>query len=94
SIAARAASSLIGGSGGGDLYRIFAITERDDAKLRVLAIPRDFDAVAEEPFDPVYMGALYDLGVEVGQDGDAWLPHPPDFREYGQPVQPIPGPGG
>ncbi|MEL6198026.1 MAG: patatin-like phospholipase family protein [Pseudomonadota bacterium] len=94
SIAARAASSLIGGSGGGDLYRIFAITERDDAKLRVLAIPRDFDAVAEEPFDPVYMGALYDLGFEVGQDGDAWLPHPPDFREYGEPVQPIPGPGG
>ncbi|MEM8597907.1 MAG: patatin-like phospholipase family protein, partial [Pseudomonadota bacterium] len=79
SIAGRAASSLIGGSSTGDLYRIFAITERDDMELNVVAIPQDFDLEAEDLFDPVYMQALYDLGFEYGETGKGWLPHPPDF---------------
>jgi predicted acylesterase/phospholipase RssA len=78
-IAGAAASSLIGGSGGGDLYKIFAMAERDGSALNVLGIPRDFDMEAQEPFDPVYMKALYDLGYEYGLAGDRWLPHPPDF---------------
>ncbi|MEL6335795.1 MAG: patatin-like phospholipase family protein [Pseudomonadota bacterium] len=82
SIAARAASSLIGGSGGGDLYRLFAIAQRDGMDMNVLAIPRDFNAEAEELFDPVYMRELYELGYEIGLQGGSWLPHPPDFRPY------------
>lgn len=78
-IAGASASSLIGGSGGGDLYRILAIAERDGIDLNVLGIPAEFDAEAEELFDPVYMKALYDLGYEYGFAGDRWLPHPPDF---------------
>ncbi len=79
SIAGKAASSLIGGSGTGDVYRIFAITERDNADLNVIAIPRDFDGEPEEMFDPVYMGALYDLGYKAGLDATDWRPFPPDF---------------
>lgn len=78
-IAGASASSLIGGSGGGDLYRIFAMAERDDIDLNIIGIPVEFDAEAEEPFDPVYMKALYDLGFQKGLAGDGWLPHPPDF---------------
>lgn len=78
-IAAKAASSLIGGSGSGDVYRIYAVAERDDAKLAVIAIPTDFDAEPTEMFDPVYMSALYQLGYDQGFSGENWSPYPPDF---------------
>lgn len=81
-IAGAAASSLLGGSGGGDLYRIFAIAQRDGIDLKVLSIPPSFDAVATEPFDPVYMKALFDLGYEYGLAGDRWREGPPDFAPY------------
>lgn len=79
SIAGKAASSLIGGSGSGDLYRIFAVAQRDGIDLNIVGIPRDFDLEPEELFDPVYMGALYDLGYETGLEGEAWRPYPPDY---------------
>ena len=66
-IAGKAASSLIGGSGSGDIYRIFAVAERDGIDLDVTAIPRGFDAEADGMFDPDYMRAL----DEVGPDGRA-----------------------
>ncbi len=78
-IAGRAASSLIGGSGGGDVYKIFALAERDGVRLNLISIPPDFDAEPVEPFDPVYMRALFDLGVEAGLAGDRWLDRPLDF---------------
>ena len=79
SIAAASASSLIGGSSGGDLYRIFAMADRDDMTLNIVGIPVEFEAEAAEPFDPVYMQALFDLGFQMGLVGGHWLPHPPDF---------------
>ncbi|MEM9783528.1 MAG: patatin-like phospholipase family protein [Pseudomonadota bacterium] len=78
-IASRSASSLIGGSGTGDLYRIFAIAERDGAEMSVIQIPQDFDVEPEEAFDPVYMSSLYDLGFRLAVEGEAGLPHPPDW---------------
>lgn len=79
SIAGTAASSLIGGSGSGDIYRIMAIAERDGFDLHITAIPRAFDAEPEELFDPAYMGALYQLGYDEGLAGDRWRPYPPDY---------------
>ncbi|MEM9063590.1 MAG: patatin-like phospholipase family protein [Pseudomonadota bacterium] len=79
SIAGAAAGSLIGGSGTGDIYKIFAIAQRDDIDLQVLSIPKTFSLTAEEPFDPVYMKALFDLGYEFGLAGDRWQNKPPDF---------------
>lgn len=81
-IAARAASSLLSGSGSGDIYKIFAIAQRDGIDLNVLWIPEDFAVEAEEPFDPVYMKALYDLGYAHGLAGDRWSPYPPDFAPW------------
>ena len=79
SIAMAAVSSLIGGSGTGDIYKIFAIAERDAMGLNVVSIPRDFTLEPDEPFDPVYMTALYELGFEYGTVGGRWAETPPDF---------------
>ncbi|MFV0474262.1 MAG: patatin-like phospholipase family protein [Pikeienuella sp.] len=78
-VAQKAASSLIGGSGSGDVYRIFAIAERDRSSLNLISVPRDFAVEAEELFDPVYMGQLYELGYRMGLSGEGWSPYPPDF---------------
>jgi Patatin-like phospholipase len=82
SIAGTAASSLLGGSGTGDIYKIFAIAQRDKIDLNVMWIPRDFDKEASEPFDPVYMKSLYDLGYKIGLAGDHWSPEPPDYAPW------------
>ncbi len=81
-IAGAAASSLIGGSGTGDIYKIFAIAQRDHIALRIVSIPRDFTMEPAEAFDPVYMKALYDLGYEYGLSGDKWSPRPEDFATW------------
>ena len=81
-IAGSAISSLLGGAGAGDIYKIYAIAERDDMDLHVTWIPRDFDAISEEIFDPKYMKALYDLGYEHGLAGDRWIDRPPDFKPW------------
>ncbi|MEM9045251.1 MAG: patatin-like phospholipase family protein [Pseudomonadota bacterium] len=80
SIAGAAVSSLIGGSGSGDVYRIFAVGQRDDIDLNLTWIPQSFDLEPEEPFDKAYMTELYQLGYEQGLSGERWAPHPPDFR--------------
>ncbi len=82
SIAGRAVSTLIGGSGTGDIYKIYAIALRDGIDLEVVSIPPEFDMEPEELFDPVYMRRLYDLGYEMGLAGDFWQPRPPDFRPW------------
>lgn len=81
-IAGTAVSSLLGGSGAGDIYKIFAIAQRDDLDLNITWIPPDFDVPSDEVFDPVYMRALFDLGYEYGLAGDRWVPRPPDFRPW------------
>lgn len=81
-IAGRALSSLLSGSGSGDVYKIFAITQRDGIDLNVTMIPKEFDVEASEPFDPVYMRALYDLGYNTGQSGGAWSDFPPDYKPW------------
>lgn len=79
SVASAAISSLIGGSGTGDIYKIFAIARRDDIELEVVWIPREFDAEPGEAFDPVYMSKLFELGYRIGKEGGSWQPVPPDF---------------
>lgn len=82
SIAGAAVGSLIGGSGTGDIYKLYAIAQRDEVALEVVWIPRDFDVEPKEAFDPVYMKALYDLGYEFGRAGGRWSPLPPDFAPW------------
>ncbi|MEO1495027.1 MAG: patatin-like phospholipase family protein [Pseudomonadota bacterium] len=85
SIAGKAVSSLIGGSGTGDVYKIYAIAVRDGIDLRLLWVPRSFDVDAEEPFDPAYMTALYKLGRTLGAKGASWQNRPPNFTVNARP---------
>ena len=82
SIAGSAISSLLGGAGAGDIYKIFAIAQRDGMALNVTWVPRDFEMESEELFDPKYMKALYDIGYEYGLAGDRWLDRPPDYKPW------------
>jgi hypothetical protein len=41
--------------------------------FRVARVPADFDRVPAELFDPGYMRALFDRGVEAGRTGDGWI---------------------
>lgn len=79
SIAGRAASSLLSGAGSGDIYQIYTLTQRDGVDFNLVSIPDTFDLEPAETFDPVYMGALYELGLEYGRSGDQWTNTPPNY---------------
>jgi len=62
----------------GDINQIYAMTERDGAEFRLASIPASFTAQSAQPFDPVYMKALFEVGYRLGQQGNAWTRTPPD----------------
>jgi predicted patatin/cPLA2 family phospholipase len=78
-IAGRAISSLIRTQGIGDLYRIYALAERDGLNFNLAYIPAAFNEKPAEQFDPVWMRKLFDLGHEMAKDGYPWLEAPPDY---------------
>jgi predicted acylesterase/phospholipase RssA len=78
-IAGRAVSSLIQNQGNGDLYRIYAVTQRDKVDFNLAYIPASFDVPLPEPFDRHYMVELYNLGYEQGKAGYKWEKTPPGY---------------
>jgi hypothetical protein len=79
SIAGRAISSLIQTQGAGDLYRIYAIAQRDHVNYHLAYIPKSFTATHREEFDPAYMKALYQCGFDLAKKGYPWENKPPDL---------------
>lgn len=78
-IAGRAVSSLIQNQGNGDLYRIYAVTQRDKVEFNLAYIPATFDVPLPEPFDQHYMVELYNLGYAQGKAGYKWEKTPPGY---------------
>lgn len=76
-IAGRAVASLIQTQGTGDLYRIYAIAQRDGVDFNLAYIPATFDVPLPEPFDRHYMEELFKLGYEQGRAGYQWQKEPP-----------------
>ncbi len=76
SVTRRAASTLLHFSGIGDIGRIYLAAQRDGVAFRVAYIGRDFHAERRQPFDPVYMNALFDYGFALGRAGDHWRLEP------------------
>jgi hypothetical protein len=66
----------------GDLFRIFAATQREGSAFNWVTIPETFDLRGTEVFDPVKMSALYDLGYEVARRGPQWATLPPGLAEW------------
>jgi len=78
-IAGRTIDSLIRTQGIGDLYQIYALTERDGNEFNLAYIPPDFTEEPKEEFDPVYMGKLFDRGYQMAIGGYPWKKAPPGF---------------
>ena len=75
-----AVSSLIRGSGIGDTYRLFAITQRDDVKFSLTWIPAVIPCPdPTEVFDRPFMKCLFDFGGDYLRSGTAWRDRPPFF---------------
>jgi predicted acylesterase/phospholipase RssA len=79
SIAGRAVASLIHTQGIGDIYRMYATTQRDGVDFNLGFIPSSFNAPHKEEFDTEYMRQLYDVGYEMALKGYPWLKAPPGF---------------
>lgn len=77
SITGRAISSLINSQGIGDLYRIYATTERDGVDFNLAYIPKEFDAPHPEEFDTEYMRQLYAFAYDRAARGYPWAKLPP-----------------
>lgn len=78
-IAGRAIQSLILTQGVGDLYRIYAISQRDGVDYNLAFIPETFNAPHTEEFDMEYMRQLFSVGYERAVNGYPWLKKPPGF---------------
>ena len=77
-IALRAITCLIQYQGMGDLYRIFAITQRDHVDFNLAFIPPTFDVPHTAEFDTNYMKALFEVGYRMAHQGqEFWYKHPP-----------------
>jgi hypothetical protein len=77
SIIGRAIASLVQTQGIGDLYRLYAISQRDGVDYNLAYIPTTFDAPHTEVFDTEYMRALFKVGYEQASKGDPWAKRPP-----------------
>jgi predicted acylesterase/phospholipase RssA len=76
-ISFRAITCLIHNQGIGDLYRIYAIAQRDHIKFRLTYIPPSFKAPHPGEFDTAYMRDLFAVGEKIGLEGNEWADHPP-----------------
>lgn len=79
SIAGRAVSSMIQTQGIGDLYRIYATTQRDGVGFNLAFIPPTFREQPEEAFDPAYMSKLFEIGFGLARAGYSWEHKPPFY---------------
>jgi len=80
SIATRAIGSLTRTQGVGDLYRIYATTQRDGIDYNLTYIPATFSTPHNEEFDTAYMRSLYDVGKQAAKAGYQWQKYPPGFE--------------
>lgn len=56
----------------GDLYRIYAITQRNGIDFNYIDIPKDYEPGSEKSFDTAEMNRLFDLGFEMAKSGEKW----------------------
>ncbi len=89
-IAGRTISSLIRTQGIGDLYRIYALAQRDGLDFNLAYIPGDFTERPTEQFDKVWMRKLYQFAFEMGKSGYDWRSSPPDFVDNPEELSDVP----
>jgi predicted acylesterase/phospholipase RssA len=76
-IVERSLATLTKSQGVGDLYKLYLEARIQKMEFNYAAIPPDFVMRSNEPFDLVYMNALYDRGYALGRAGYNWEKTPP-----------------
>jgi predicted acylesterase/phospholipase RssA len=66
--------------------RAYLTAKRSEIEFNVAVIPANFSAVSSGPFDPKYMGALFQTGYAQGRGDAAFSNVPPPYP--GQPATP------
>ena len=59
--------------------RVYAAAKRSDVGFNVATIPPDFNAPSRGPFAPIYMGALYQAGENLGKSATPFANQPPPY---------------
>jgi hypothetical protein len=77
SITFKAIAGLLEYQGLDDLYRIYAVCQRDGTDFNLAYIPATFTEPERTDFDKVYMRKLYDFGFEDAKAGYHWAKEPP-----------------
>ena len=60
----------------GDLFRIWAVAQRDSAGFNWITIPEGVELSGNETFDPEVMGRLYEVGFQRAMSGPVWNSDP------------------
>jgi len=81
SISKKTVTGLLSNQGNGDLYRIYAIAQREGIKFKLVFIPATYESIDPLNFDPVSMKRLFDLGYRMALSGDPWQNHPPGYKD-------------
>jgi predicted acylesterase/phospholipase RssA len=76
-LAQRSLETLIKNQSLGDLTRMYVHAQADGIDFNLVAIPPEFEAERERPFDHAYMTALYKTGRALGRGGIVWRKAPP-----------------
>ncbi len=80
-ITERSISALIDANSVGDVYRIYAQTQRDRVDFNLAYITGGFDRTTDTPFDTDYMKALFEFGRRRIKEDRLWRKSPPGFAE-------------
>jgi Patatin-like phospholipase len=73
----KAIAGLLEYQGLDDLYRIFAVCQRDGTNFNLAYIPKTFTEPERTDFDRAYMQKLYDFGFAEAKAGYRWAKQPP-----------------
>ncbi|MDD2927712.1 MAG: patatin-like phospholipase family protein, partial [Candidatus Omnitrophica bacterium] len=76
-IAERTVDTMTNAQSIGDLYQLYVFAENGKGDFNLAYIPATHISKAKEPFDPVEMRKLFDLGFKEAQEGYNWKKAPP-----------------
>jgi hypothetical protein len=80
-IAGRSVGTLMKVQGVSDVLRAWMFSKIAGSHFHFISMPDEFQTELKEPFDPVYMKALFDVGHQQGQHGVPWRQTPPGLPE-------------
>lgn len=69
----------------GDLFRIYAFAQGDQASFHWVTIAESVELAGPEVFDPEKMATLYEVGFQAARAGPVWSTRPPGLQDERSP---------